>query len=391
MRTSHRPDYHLPMAATSTIGYISAIDRPGRDRDFAEQWATYMLFDLPYRRMLIMTEGALGIFSAKTGSSVLRYRGQDCVGVLDSQQAGRPLRNFLDGVPDLPILATVEEAMKLQPDAVLIGIAPSGGGLPDQMRNQLVDAARRGLSIISGLHTQLRDDPELAEIAEQSGAKLHDVRDAGPIRRIARGRARLTRCKRMLTVGTDCDIGKMVTALELRKEAVRQGLDAAFVATGQTGIMIEGWGIAIDHVISDFVSGATEMLVEHVADRQVCFIEGQGSIEHPAYAPVTLGLVHGSCPDVMVITHRPDRLTHNDWPDCPVAPITEQIKIYEQILAPLHPGKVVAVAVNTARMSAEDAETAVRKLSAETGLPAADPIRHGPKVLLEAIRRHLGI
>ncbi|HOW70566.1 MAG TPA: DUF1611 domain-containing protein [Phycisphaerae bacterium] len=350
-----------------------------------------MLFEMLYRRLLILTEGSLGIFESKTGSSVMRYRPQDCVAVLDSVNAGKPLGDFIPGLPDLPIVASVADTLPLQPDALLIGIAPTGGGLPDRMRRHLLDALKAGLSIISGLHVMLRDDPELAELAEANNAKLHDVRDAGQIRHIARGRARYTRAKRVLTIGIDCDVGKMVTALELRKEAVRQGLNAAFVATGQTGIMIEGWGIAIDHVISDFTAGATELLVEHVADKDMCFVEGQGSIEHPGYSAVTLGLLHGSCPDAMVIVCRPDRLLHNDWPDCPVAPIRQQIAINEALLAPLHPGKVVAVAVNTARMTAEDAEAAVRKIAGDAGLPAADPVRHGCKDLIAAIRRQVGI
>jgi len=194
-----------------------------------------------------------------------------------------------------------------------------------------------------------------------------------------------------LTVGTDCGVGKMVAALELRRAAVKAGLDASFVATGQTGIMIEGWGIAVDHVLSDFAAGAAELLVEHVAERQVCFIEGQGSIEHPGYSGVTMSLLYGTCPDAMVMCHRPDRRLHSDWADCPVAPVDQQIAIYEQVLAPLHPGRVVCVAVHTAGMTAEAAESSVEAIAETTGLPTADPIRSGCDTLLEAVRRYLGI
>lgn len=350
-----------------------------------------MLHALPYRRLLILTEGSLGVFSAKTGASVLRYRPADCVGVLDSAYAGTRLSERIEGLADLPIVGSVAEAADLRPDAILIGIAPAGGGLPERMRHHLVEGLRSGLSIISGLHTLLGDDPELAELAERHNARIHDVRDPGPIHHIARGRARYSQAKRVLTVGTDCAIGKMVAALELRREACAAGLDAAFVATGQTGIMIEGWGIALDHVLSDFTAGAAELLVQHVADKQICFIEGQGSIAHPAYSPVTLGLLHGTCPDVMVMVHRPDRRLHNEWPDCPVASINAQIELYEKLLAPLHPGKVVAVAMNTAMMPADAAEAAVRQIAQETGLPTADPIRHGCKELLAAVCRHCGL
>jgi len=350
-----------------------------------------MIFELPYRRLLILTEGRLGTFSSKTAAAVLRYRPEDVAGVLDSVHAGRGIDSLLEGVAGVPIFASVAESLSHKPDAVLIGVAPVGGALPARMRRHLVDALEHGLSIISGLHVLLGGDPELAELAERHRARVHDVRDPGPIHRIAEGRARSARCRRVLTVGTDCNVGKMVAALELCRAAAAAGLDAAFVATGQTGIVIEGWGIAVDHVLSDFAAGAAEMLVEQVADREICFIEGQGSIEHPAYSGVALSLLHGTCPDAMVLCHRPGRRLHNNWPHCPIAPITEQIAICEQVLAPLHPGKTVAVAVNTAGMTSAAAAEAVESIAARTGLPAADPIRTGCGELLAAVRRHLSV
>ncbi len=350
-----------------------------------------MLFELPYRRLLILTEGKLGVFSSKTGTAVLRYRPADCVAVLDSQHAGEPLGSLLDGVPDVPIVASVADAMPLHPDAIVVGIAPVGGALPDAMRKHLMDGLANGLSVVSGLHVSLSCDPQLAEMAERHNVRIHDVRDPGPIQHIARGRARQMRVKRVLTVGTDCAVGKMVAALELHKQARRRGLDSAFVATGQTGIMIEGWGIAVDHVISDFTPGAAELLVQHVADRQVCFVEGQGSIAHPAYSCVTLALLHGVCPDAMVMCHRPGRRFHSDWRDCPIAPIERQIALYEQIAEPVHPCKVVAVAVNTVGMSPDEADEAVREAADRTQLPAADPIRQGCGDLLAAVRMRIGV
>jgi uncharacterized NAD-dependent epimerase/dehydratase family protein len=348
-----------------------------------------MIFNLDYRRMLLLTEGHLGVFSSKTAVSVLRYRPDDVVGILDSAHAGKPLGEIVPGVKDVPIVGSVADAAALRPDAILIGIAPTGGALPPVMRQHLVDALRRGLSIISGLHTLLKDDAELVSLAREHGAQLHDLRDFAHITRIGRGLARQTRARRVLLVGTDCNVGKMVTGLELRKSARAAGLDAAFVATGQTGIMIEGWGIAIDHVLSDFVAGAVEMLVERAAESQVMFVEGQGSLEHPAYSGVTLSLLHGSCPDAMVMVHRPGRDHHGSWQDCPIAPVAQQIDLYERMLAPLHPGKVVAIAANTAGMEPAAAEAAVADLTARTGLPAADPIRHGAGRLWEAVRAHL--
>ncbi|UCD30394.1 MAG: DUF1611 domain-containing protein [Planctomycetota bacterium] len=350
-----------------------------------------MIYDLPYRRLLLLTEGLLGMFSSKTAVCLLRYRRPHVVGILDSQNAGKPIKSLLQDVSDVPIFAGVPDALPHKPDAVLVGIAPVGGALPQPMRQHLIDALSKGLAVISGLHTLLGEDPELAELAERNNTRIHDVRDPGPIHRIAQGLARKTRVKRVLTVGTDCGVGKMVTALELQRAALKLGLDAAFVATGQTGIMIEGWGIAVDHVLSDFTAGAAELLVEHVADRQICFVEGQGSIEHPGYSGVTLSLLHGTCPDAMIMCHRPGRNLHSEWPECPIAPITQQIDIHERIVAPVHPGKVVAVALHTAGMTPDAADRSIKSIADQTNLPTADPIRNGCDSLIEAIRRHLDL
>ena len=350
-----------------------------------------MLYELPYRRMLLLTEGQFGVFTSKTAMSMLRYRGGDVVGILDSAYSEGSRFSFEGSSDGWPVVARVADGLALGPDAVAIGIAPAGGALPEVMRRHLVDGLKGGLSIVSGLHTMLGEDPELAALAEGNGVRIHDVREPGPIERIAQGRARQSRAKRVLTVGTDCAIGKMVASLELRRAAVEAGLDAAFVPTGQTGIMIEGWGIAIDHVLSDFTAGAAELFVEQVADREVCFIEGQGSIGHPGYSGVTLSLLHGTCPDAMVMCHRPDRTHHHDLPDCPVASITRQIALYEQALSPLHDGRVAAVAVNTAGMSSDAADAAVAGIAAETGLPTGDPVRSGCGELLAAVRERIGI
>ncbi len=348
-----------------------------------------MIYHLPYRRMLILTEGRLGTFTSKTGVSVIRYRRGNVLGVLDAVHAGRRIEELVDGVADVPIFAKVADALAYRPDAILIGVAPVGGALPEAMRRHLVDGLTHGLSIVSGLHVSLNDDAELANLARQSGAYIHDLRIPGPIERVATAKARDMSVKRILTVGTSTNVGKMLTALELRRAAAETGLDAAFVATGQTGIMIEGWGIAIDHVVSDFTAGAVELMLEHVADRQICFVEGQGSIDHPGYSGVTLSLMHGCCPDAMVIVHRPGRHLHNELPGCIVTPIGRQIALYEQAMAPVYPSKVVAVAVNTVGMSPAEARQATQVAADETGLPAADPIRDGCGLLWAAVRRYV--
>jgi uncharacterized NAD-dependent epimerase/dehydratase family protein len=344
-----------------------------------------------YHRLVLLTEGALGVFTSKTAASVVRYRRNEVVAVLDSAVAGRALESILGFGAGIPIVASVADSVPFRPDALLIGIAPSGGQLPERMRRHVIDAVNAGLTIISGLHYRLRDDAELAALAASRGVRLWDVRDPGVTTRLSFGRARSMPVRKVLTVGTDCVVGKMVTCLELRAAAVRAGLDAAFVATGQTGIMIEGWGTSVDAVVSDFAGGATEALIERVANRQICFIEGQGSIEHPAYSAVSLALLHGACPDAMVMCHRPGRQYHNDKPDCPIAPIEEQIRLNEALVRPLHPARVVAVSINSAGMSEEEATRHMAETTERTGLPVADPVRFGVEPLLAAIRSHLGL
>ncbi len=344
-----------------------------------------------YRRLVLLTEGSLGVFTSKTAVSIIRYRPDDVVAVLDSAAAGQPLESFLGFGRGIPILPDVAAAIPLRPDALVIGIAPSGGQLPERMRRHVVEAIDAGLAVVSGLHFRLRDDSELRSLAESKGVRIWDVRDPGVTTRLSFGRARSMPVKKILTVGTDCVVGKMVTCLELRAAAVKAGLDAAFVPTGQTGIMIEGWGTSIDAVVSDFAGGATEALIEQVADRQICFIEGQGSLEHPAYSAVSLALLHGACPDAIIMCHRPGRECHNDKPDCPIAPIEEQIRLNEAVTRPLRPARVIGVSLNTAGMTAEEAAGHRDDIAARTGLPVTDPVRYGVEPLLAAVRSHLGI
>jgi uncharacterized NAD-dependent epimerase/dehydratase family protein len=322
---------------------------------------------------------------------VIRYRAADVVAVLDSHYAGRPLESVLGCGKGIPVVATMAETRQFDPDALLVGIAPVGGQLPEPMRRHIREAICSGLAIISGLHTMLREDAEFAGLAGQHGVPLLDVRDPGPLQRIASRRARRCRVRRVLTVGTDCSVGKMVAALELRDAARRAGLDAAFAATGQTGIMIEGWGIAIDRVISDFAAGAAEWLVEQTAERDIVFIEGQGSITHPGYSGVTCSLIHGTCPDALVLCHCPDRTEHEHMDDCPALPIERQLAVYEMMANAVHPAKVVGLCVNTAGMDDAAAREAIDELAARANLPATDVLRYGCEPVLSAVLAHVGL
>jgi uncharacterized NAD-dependent epimerase/dehydratase family protein len=340
--------------------------------------------------MVVMTEGQLGLFSAKTAAAVIRYRRDDVVAVLDSQHRGQKVEQFLPWGHGIPIVGAIGEALALQPDALLIGIAPMGGQLPDRMRRHVVEAIEARLEIVSGLHVMLAADAQIGGLARQRGVRIWDVRDTGDFATVATGRAAELKVKRVLAVGTDCVVGKKVAALELTDAARKVGLDAAFVPTGQTGIMIAGWGLAVDRVISDFVAGAAEWLVQQVADRQVCFIEGQGSIEHPGYSAVALGLLHGCCPQAMLMCHRPGRESHHGI-EAPIAPLAEQIAVSERLARFLHPCRVVGLCINTAGMDDAAARRAIEQCAQETQLPAVDVLRNGCGPLIEVLTAELGL
>ena len=344
-------------------------------------------------RLVILTEGQFGDHHAKTAYGVIRYGRDDVIAVLDSTKAGRNVAEFLPG-HDIPIVATLDAALALspRPDALLIGIAPTGGKLPAEWRATILAAIAAGLDVLSGLHTFLGDDAEFAAAAAVHGTHIVDYRRPPERMETAIGRRHGPGKRVILTVATDCAIGKMSVALELRKSAVAAGQRAVFVPTGQTGMMIEGWGVAVDRVISDFTQGTVEWLVEQAETMgDWILVEGQGSLDHPAYSSVTLGLIHGATPQAMVMVHKPGMTDHDfdHLPDVtfPIAPLPEFIRLHEQVAGLVAPSKVVAVALNTSRYPDDaDARRLIAEAEALTGLPADDPVRFGADRLWAAIR-----
>jgi uncharacterized NAD-dependent epimerase/dehydratase family protein len=348
------------------------------------------------RRLVILAEGEFASHSAKTAYGVIRYGRDDVVAVLDSSRAGQNVAALLPG-HDIPILATLEEALArpAPPDALLIGIAPTGGRLPEAWRSIILAALAAGLDVLSGLHTFLGADPELAAAAAASGVEIIDYRRPPERMETATGRRHGPGKRVILTVGTDCAIGKMSVALELRRAALATGDRAVFVATGQTGMMIEGWGVAIDRVISDFAQGTTEWLVEQgegLGDWVI--VEGQGSLDHPAYSAVTLALIHGATPQAIVMVHKPGLSEHDfeHLPEAsfPIASLPGFIDLHERIAGLVAPTKVVAVALNTSLYpDDEEAQRVIASIATETGLPADDPVRFGAARLWHAIRERV--
>jgi D-glutamate N-acetyltransferase len=348
----------------------------------------------PERRLVILTEGQFEIHDAKTALGVMRYGRDTVLALLDSTIAGRRASEFAGDDPhfDVPVVATLDEVLQLRPTALLVGIAPTGGKLPPDWRSTIVAALDAGLDVLSGLHTFIGDDPEFAAAARASGAQIVDYRRPPERMETAVGRRHQPGKHVILTVGTDCAIGKMSVALELRRAADEAGLRGVMVPTGQTGMMIEGWGVAVDRLVADFVQGTCEWLIEQAETLgDWIFVEGQGSLDHPAYSSVTLGLIHGTTPEAMVMVHKPG-LTDHDFDHLPertfpLAPLPEFIRLHEQVAGLVAPARVVAVALNTSLYPDEaDARRVIGETAELTGLPTDDPFRFGGSRLFGAIR-----
>src|SRR5215213_3234776 len=305
------------------------------------------------RRLVILAEGNFGFHHGKTAVGVIRYGPHDVRAVIDSTQADGSVSSILPG-RDIPIVATLDEALAREPrpDTLLIGIAPTGGRLPDSWRATILAAIRAGLDVHSGLHTFLLDDPEFALAARAAGTHLVDYRRPPDRHETSVGRRHPPGKRVILTVGTDCAIGKMSVALELRSAARAAGRSTAFVPTGQTGMMIEGWGAAVDRLISDFAQGTVEWMVEEGERRgDWVIVEGQGSLDHPAYSSVTLALIHGSTPHAMVLVHKAGQTEHDfdhlPGASFPIADLRPFIDVHERVASLVAPSRVVAVALNT--------------------------------------------
>jgi uncharacterized NAD-dependent epimerase/dehydratase family protein len=334
------------------------------------------------KRYLILAEGFSGDpHYGKTTHGVIRYRRDDVVAVLDSTRAGETMEG-------LPIVATVNDALCFNPNTALVGVATPGGRFPPAWRDLLKSAIAKGLDVENGLHQFLTRDDELSELARRHGVELRDLRRPPSDLNVPTGENLEVPARIVLTVGSDCAIGKKTVALELDLEARRRGVRSQFVPTGQTGIAIAGWGIAVDAVISDFLAGAAEQLVVEGHRRggeEVLFVEGQGSIVHPAYAGVTLGLLHGSVPHALVLCHLAGSTEIEGYAGHSLPPLPELIDLYERSSLPIRRARVAAIALNTRHLGDEEAKEAVAVAEAETGLPADDPVRFGAGKLLDAV------
>jgi D-glutamate N-acetyltransferase len=333
-------------------------------------------------RLLLLAEGFSGDpHYGKTARGVLAYGERQVVALLDSTRAGEEQAG-------VPIVGTVEEALGFGPTTALVGVATQGGRFPPAWRAVLQSCLAAGLHLENGLHEFLSEDPELVELAARHRVELRDLRRPPDDLDVPTGANLQVPATIVLTVGSDCAIGKMTVSLELERAARGRGIGARFVPTGQTGIAIAGWGISVDAVVSDFLAGAAERLVVEGYERggELLLVEGQGAVTHPAYSGVTLGLIHGSAPHLFVLCHMAGETEVEGYPGHPLLPLPELVDLHERISLPARRAKVAAVALNTRLLGDDDAaRAAIAAAEAETGLVADDPVRFGAERLLDAV------
>jgi uncharacterized NAD-dependent epimerase/dehydratase family protein len=335
---------------------------------------TKIQLNAPY---LIMTGDMGDETYAKTGIGIAYWRPELVAGQLRFPGSSVDL-----GVPDM----NVEEAVAAGAKSLVIGVAPIGGVVPDSWWQTIEEAARAGLDIVCGLHLKLTDFPALVVAAAASGARLIDVRI--PPSNIDCGDGKKRTGKRVLMVGTDCAIGKKYSALALYRDMQAGGLNSTFRATGQTGIILAGEGIPIDAVVADFIAGAAEMLSPDNLDDHWDVIEGQGSLFHPAYSGVSLGLLHGSQADAFVVCHDATRKQISGWEHFSLPSIKMAIDQHILLGSRTNPDiQCVGISVNTSKLQADERQAYLERLAAETGLPCVDPVIDGCKAIVDYIKQ----
>lgn len=345
-----------------------------------------MFLSSSHRVAILLHGGILGD-TGKTGLTLLRYSQAQIVAVIDQECAGKNLLALTGIAQNVPIVASVSEALVYQPNVLAIGIAPSGGALPDDWLQEVETAIASGLSLVNGLHTLFGQKPAWRQML-RAGQWIWDVRQEPPGLGVGTGKARSLPCRRVLAVGTDMAIGKMSASIELERCALRRGIRAKFLATGQAGLMIAGDGVPLDAVRVDFAAGAIEkMVMQFAPNQEILFIEGQGSLLHPG-STATLPLLRGSQPTHLLLVHKAGQTTIKHCPDVQIPPLPEVIKLYEMVASAagaMQPARVAAIALNTGHLDPTAAQKAIAQVQETTGLPCTDVVRFGADLLLDAL------
>lgn len=333
------------------------------------------------RKIVILSEGLTNPHHAKTARNLIYYKPEEVLAIFDRTQAGKNSGELL-GVGKVPVIRALNGLKEV--DTLLIGVATPGGKLPGEYKEIILDAIRHKLNIINGLHEFLSDDPEIKSCAEKYNVKLIDIRRNNEHEVVGRKNIN-ENCLRIHTVGNDCSLGKMIVSLELNRALISLGYDAKFAATGQTGILIEGDGIPMDAVVGDFINGAAERLVLKNQHHEILNIEGQGSLIHPRYSSVTLGLLHGCIPHGLIMCYEMGREYIHGMDKIKIPPLEKVIKIYEEMANLMHPCKVIGIAINSRHFSRSEAEKERERIKDKFGLPACDVIRDGADELVKAV------
>jgi uncharacterized NAD-dependent epimerase/dehydratase family protein len=344
------------------------------------------------RRILILAEGKFSPLRSKTANGAIIYLRDEVVAVIDSTKAGMTAQQVLGYGGDIPVVRDLAEGLVYKPTHLLIGIAPTGGRLPEEWRHVIRQALQNGHHILSGLHTILSDDPEFSELARKHGAEITDYRKIPPEAEVvAKGSWRTRKARTVLTVGSDCNIGKMTTILQIHREFLNRGVRADFVATGQTGMMIQGRGIAVDSIVGDYIAGCIEREIDRSESEghEYILVEGQGALTHIGYSGVTLGLLHGTMPDAMILCHQPTRL--KDDYGLPIPPLDQLVTVHEDLIKFFRDTKVVGIGLNSVGLSDRESAEAAEIIERETGLPAIDTLRFGAGRLVDAILEYCSV
>ncbi|MGE5682666.1 MAG: DUF1611 domain-containing protein [Bacillota bacterium] len=333
------------------------------------------------RKIVILTEGLTNPHHGKTARNLIYYKPEEVAAVFDRTQAGKSSSDLL-GVGNIPVVGSFDGLGNI--NTLLIGVATPGGKIPANYKEIILEAIEKRLNIINGLHDFLSDDKDIKQKAEQYNVLLTDIRKNGEHDVVNRKDIN-ENCLRIHTVGNDCSLGKMIVSLELNKALVKKGYDAKFVATGQTGILIEGDGIPMDAVVGDFINGSAEKLVLMNQHHEIINIEGQGSLVHPRYSSVTLGLLHGCIPHGLIMCYEMGREFIHGMNGIKIPPLKEVIRLYETMANLMHPCNVIGIAINSRRFTEAEAKQERERIKDTFGLPACDVIRDGADELAEAV------
>ncbi len=332
----------------------------------------------------ILCPSAFDYILNKTGNMLIRYKPESVSCIIDSDKAGLKAQDVLSYGGNIPVVTNFDEAQQFEPNTIVIGSAPQGGFITEVYRKELRSAIKYGCDIYSGMHQFLNDDEELSLLANEKGTKIYDLRRPPNPPHFSKGSWKDRKTKVLLIVGTDCDTGKMTTAWEISERLRKKGKNIEFIGTGQTGILLSGHGIPVDAVIGDFMAGEIEHAIDQInEDKDLIIVEGQGSLTNMYYAGVTLGLLHGSMPDYMVMTDEPKRKL--DVTGYKMASISSVMDLHISLMNNFKQSKFLGINLLTLHMNEDDALKTIQDVEKKFQIPATDLIRFGNRKLIDNI------